>query len=116
MNAFIQIAIAITSALAGGGLTAIFLIREKKRDASVNTDGKVIEGYAKLVDDLRVDCATMAQRCEQLRVEKREQWERILHDEKLITKYQTMHCTLVKCPNREPPLGSLIPCEKNGNS
>jgi len=102
-----EIILAIISALAGGGLSALLMTRVNRRAKNVETDGQVAEQW-------RIYAEKIDERYEKLREEKRELWEKYNRVENQLVYYRTTHCEDVACPKRRPPLGSLqkMECER----
>lgn len=98
----VNIIIAIVGALGGvTGICSIFMIRANRRAKNVETDGQVAEQwrqYAEKADE----------RYENLRIEKRDLWEKYNKVENQLVYYKTLHCRCIKCTEREPPLGGLL--------
>jgi len=95
-----EIILALISALAGGGLSALLMVRANRRAKNVETDGQVAEQW-------RIYAEKIDERYEKLREEKRELWEKYNKVENQLVYYRTLHCKDVGCPKRQPPLGEL---------
>lgn len=83
-----------------GLVSSLLFYSQTKRQKNVETDGVVAEQWK----DLAV---TMTNRYEQIRMEKRELWERYNKAENELVKYKILQCNKINCTVRQPPLGDI---------
>ena len=102
MNTLEIIVNAVVALIGTSGLiTSLLFYSQTKRQKNVETDGMVAEHWK----DLAI---TMTNRYEQIRMEKRELWERYNKSENELVKYKILQCKKINCTQRQPPLGDII--------
>ena len=109
MNTLEIIVNAVVALIGTSGLiTSLLFYSQTKRQKNVETDGVVAEQWK----DLAI---TMTNRYEQIRMEKRELWERYNKAENELVKYKIFQCKKINCIQRQPPLGDIINDEDCNN-
>lgn len=113
----------ITVLVPAGGITGIFLVKEKKKEAKLDNIGKIINEYQELIENLKKTIEESREReakCQE-KLDAKEDQLMIqfklnsamrrsmddLHTE--LAVLDLMKCTkYATCPNKQPPIGSDV--------
>lgn len=103
-----NIIMVIVSALCGGGITSLFMLKAKRKEADIKNESQEIKNESSVSDEWRKLYEEMDEKRETLRLEKRDLWERLSIAERKLTYLMTIRCINVNCPNREPPITKVF--------
>lgn len=102
-----DIIIALIGLIGGGGMTALLMIPQKKRQAELDNDYKVTEQWKELYERTERDNISKSTYISDLHKEGNDLRREINRLSTVITELELKRCDKIDCTIRKPPFGKI---------